>query len=354
MRPRYPCLGRHDATRDGLADGGDTRRTRGHGGPHPDLQRRRHRLRRGLRPREGPHRRPQAAHPRHRGLLLLPLPSTTSTPSSSTRSNRSPSRGTSGTARPPGSPRSRPGTRCSPTTRTRRGRSPTSATGSGCTSTTRRKSPASSPNLPTALDPKLIARDTLRADVARAGGATSTTSRTRPRLARGGEPDRGSAGGNCSSGSPRPDLPNLPKLVADDLAAPHPQTFGAYPIHAQMTLAQLDELLKLQPRRAQPDGVRATRTSPSSSPAPTTTGGATASSRRAYLDRLQAFADRLAPVHNPLKAHVLYHRLALDRADGHLRQGPVPRVPEAAAAPAVHGRSGCSTRDESPAATRPT
>ncbi len=33
-----------------------------------------------------------------------------------------------------------------------------------------------------------------------------------------------------------------------------------------------------------------------------------------YLDRLQAFADRLAPVHNSLKAHALYHRLLLDRS----------------------------------------
>ena len=36
------------------------------------------------------------------------------------------------------------------------------------------------PDLPTALDPKLIARDTLKADSLRAGGRTSTTSRTRP------------------------------------------------------------------------------------------------------------------------------------------------------------------------------
>src|SRR5207237_209853 len=37
---------------------------------------------------------------------------------------------------------------------------------------------------------------------------------------------------------------------------------------------------------------------------------------RAYLDRLQNFVSRLAPAHNSLKAHVLYHRLAFDRAQG--------------------------------------
>src|SRR5579864_8389590 len=37
---------------------------------------------------------------------------------------------------------------------------------------------------------------------------------------------------------------------------------------------------------------------------------------RAYLDRLLAFSRPLAPVHNALKAHVLFHRLVLDRSQG--------------------------------------
>ena len=37
---------------------------------------------------------------------------------------------------------------------------------------------------------------------------------------------------------------------------------------------------------------------------------------RAYLERLQAFADRLDPVHNALKLHIAYHRLVFDRAEG--------------------------------------
>ena len=47
----------------------------------------------------------------------------------------------------------------------------------------------------------------------------------------------------------RPDIPDLPKLVVDDLDRANkldPQQFGAYAIHRQMTLAQLDELLKLK------------------------------------------------------------------------------------------------------------
>src|SRR5207249_6313931 len=42
--------------------------------PDPDGGGGRGGVRRGLRPRPGPRHRPAAAHPRHRGLLLLPLP----------------------------------------------------------------------------------------------------------------------------------------------------------------------------------------------------------------------------------------------------------------------------------------
>ncbi len=45
----------------------------------------------------------------------------------------------------------------------------------------------------------------------------------------------------------------------------------------------------------------------------------------AYLDRLWSFVSQLEPVHNSLKAHVLYHRLALDRSRGQYDQ---PRLME--------------------------
>src|SRR5581483_8807178 len=121
------------------------------------------------------------------------------------------------------------------------------------------------PNLPTFLDQELIAWDTLKADSFRRwqnldnfedtaldwlANWELTWERRRHLLQR----------------LARPDVKNLPKLVADDLAAPHSPGFGAYPVHAQMT-------------------------------------------------RLQAFVMPLPPVHNPFKAHVLFHRLALDRAD---------------------------------------
>ena len=113
----------------------------------------------------------------------------------------------------------------------------------------------------------------------------------------------------------RPDYAKLVRHIVNDIEHPNSGGFGSLPIHHQLLLSQLDELLKLRPdllnqqhfvnaslRRLQP--------------------GADADWRydravlAAYLDRMQAFADRLAPVHNSLKAHVLYHRLVLDRLQG--------------------------------------
>src|SRR5438132_2526105 len=102
------------------------------------------------------------------------------------------------------------------------------------------------PNLPTALDPKLIGRDALRAfsfahwqnldnfeDAALDWLAAENLTWERRR--------------NLLQRLSRPDLANLPGLIAEDLQAPHPQEFGAFPIHRQLTLAQLEELLRLRP-----------------------------------------------------------------------------------------------------------
>jgi len=44
----------------------------------------------------------------------------------------------------------------------------------------------------------------------------------------------------------RPDLSNLPQLIAEDLQSAHAQDFGAFPIHRQLTVSQLQELLRLR------------------------------------------------------------------------------------------------------------
>lgn len=171
-----------------------------------------------------------------------------------------------------------------------------------------------SPNLPTKLDPVLIARETLRQNsFARWSNLENfedagldwiaednlTWERRRHLLAR----------------IARPDVPNLIQHIDRDLRENHPPPFGAHPIHQQLTLPQLEELLRLRPQLLNESAfvnVWITKLRPGADddwrrdPALT----------RAYLDRLMGFIRRLAPVHNSLKAHVLFHRLAFDRAQG--------------------------------------
>jgi hypothetical protein len=170
------------------------------------------------------------------------------------------------------------------------------------------------PDLPSALDQKLIARDTLKADSFRRWAnldnfedialdwvAAEDLSWERRR--------------NLLQRLQRPDIADLPKLIIADLDSPHPPEFGSYPIDAQLTLAQLDELLKRRPDLLNhATFVRAyvTKLQPGADDPWKRNRKVT----EAYLDRLEKFVDKLAPVHNPLKAHVLFHRLAFDRAGG--------------------------------------
>ncbi|MDH3717990.1 MAG: hypothetical protein OES79_07695, partial [Planctomycetota bacterium] len=167
------------------------------------------------------------------------------------------------------------------------------------------------PNLPTRLDQDLISRETL-----------TKRALARHKNLQGFEPaahdwliatelnaDRRR---HLLSQLQRPDHANLPKLVVDDLNYRHSRGFGSFPIHGQLLLSQLKASLKLKPdllnqgkfvntylARLQPHSDVDWRNDPVA--------------YEAYLDRLWAFVKRLAPVHNSLKAHVLYHRLVHDR-----------------------------------------
>jgi len=113
----------------------------------------------------------------------------------------------------------------------------------------------------------------------------------------------------------RPDVPNLVKLVAEDLAFENSGGFHSLGIHQRLLQTQLEELLKLRPEllnqqhfvttylaRLQPTADEPWQYEPAL--------------LQAYLERLEAFVNRLGPMHNSLKAHVLFHRLVLDQKQG--------------------------------------
>ena len=113
----------------------------------------------------------------------------------------------------------------------------------------------------------------------------------------------------------RPDLPGLARMIVDDLNAPNSPGFGAFPIHGQLLLAQLDELLQLQPALRNETNFVNTYLA-KLRPNPDVDWRNDPQQQQEFLDRQWSFVSTLAPTHNSLKAHVLYHRLALDMSQG--------------------------------------
>jgi len=113
----------------------------------------------------------------------------------------------------------------------------------------------------------------------------------------------------------RPDYPKLADLIVDDLNHQHSAGFGSLEIHKLLLQDQMDEVLK---RKA--DLIRDTnfvqQYIKKLQPNPDIDWQHDAKEKDAYLTRLLEFTRRLAPAHNSLKAHVLYHRLLTDRAAG--------------------------------------
>ena len=170
--------------------------------------------------------------------------------------------------------------------------------------------------LPTALDPALIAREALTARALANYGDTlngfddpafewldaSKLSDTRLH--------------ELLSRLTRPDVPKLPELIAKDMASPrHLTAFGTLSIHGTLLLAQMEELIKLRPGILN-DSNFVNAYLGKLRPAVGVDWKHDVKEQQAYLERLEAFAARLSPVHNSLKANILFQRLAFDRKQG--------------------------------------
>lgn len=192
-----------------------------------------------------------------------------------------------------------------------------------------RELPGASPDLPTRLDPGLISRAafTVHAllehpesvDGVRASGLPSLLS---------AELDDALLM-SLLQRLDRPDVQNLPAQIVRNLDDDLSRGFGSLPIHDLLLLEQLDECAQLRPSllgewRFVAAWLRRLR------PAADGDWRQHAELEAAYLDRLEAFCNRLTPAFNSLKAHVLGNRLRHDLAHGRVdrqRLGAFLRLP---------------------------
>lgn len=171
------------------------------------------------------------------------------------------------------------------------------------------------PNLPVTLDPNVVSRANFRQQaLARHGNSLNGFEDTALDWLVTGElnPDQRR---QLLSRLTRPDYDSLVKLVIDDLNHKDSGGFGSHGIHRLLLKSQLDDALLAKPDLLnQQNFVRIYLTR--LQPGPDVAWRLDPAEMQKYLERLQVFADRLDPVHNSLKAHVLYHRLLLERSQG--------------------------------------
>lgn len=113
----------------------------------------------------------------------------------------------------------------------------------------------------------------------------------------------------------RPDVQNLVQAIIDDLQADKARSFGYLPIHKALLSEQLDELLKTFPHWLGQQAFVYTRLR-KMAPSADVNLEYDDAEREAWLERVWAFAQKLPPSQNTLKARILYQRLDHDRKKG--------------------------------------
>lgn len=169
------------------------------------------------------------------------------------------------------------------------------------------------PNLPTALAPRLIARQTLLPRAFQHPNTDGFEDSALDWLIN--ENLDGDRRRHLLSRLQRPDYAGLAKLILDDFKHPNSGGFGQFNIHRLLTKAQLDELQKQEPGLIN-NQHWVTASLIRLQPGPDDDWQHDKRVMTEYLDRLIAFNNTLPPVQNSLKAQTLYHRLWLDRSLG--------------------------------------
>ncbi|HVE41614.1 MAG TPA: hypothetical protein VNM14_17105 [Planctomycetota bacterium] len=169
---------------------------------------------------------------------------------------------------------------------------------------------------PTRLDPSAVARDAWKQQAFSYGGSTDLSGFADPALdwlaAEKLGADRRRA---LLERLTRPDFPNLVDLVQADLKHKDSSGFGSMEIHRHMTGDQLLELGRRESKLYKEDAF-VTACLLQRQPGPDSDWENDPKEKQAYLERLWDLVEPLAAAFNRIKAHVLYHRLDLDRSLG--------------------------------------
>ncbi len=169
---------------------------------------------------------------------------------------------------------------------------------------------------PTALDPKSLSRDVWKKTAFGWGGRTDLSGFADSALdwlaSEKLEGDRRRA---LLERLARPDLTNLVDLILADLKHKDSSGFGSMTIHSRLTHEQLVEMARREPKLLKEEAFVSASLA-KLHPGPEVDWENEPAEKEAYLDRLWAFVEPLVPAFNALKAHVLYHRLDLDRSRG--------------------------------------
>ncbi|MCY3013982.1 MAG: hypothetical protein NT171_04660, partial [Planctomycetota bacterium] len=182
--------------------------------------------------------------------------------------------------------------------------------------------PGLEPQLPTALDGKLVSAEAFaaRAQAQAPGTLEGYEESALDRLCENAAPLDPLRRRQLLARLTRPDHEGLEKLISADLDAPDSAGFGSLPIHRLLTISQLDALGLLKPELVDHPAFVAAMLQ-KLQPGADDDWRSDSGVKRAYLERLRAFTNRLGPIHNSLKAHVRYHLLVHDLAEGKWNKG---------------------------------
>ncbi len=175
--------------------------------------------------------------------------------------------------------------------------------------------PDAKPNLPTQLDPALIAREVFVREALQDDDLGKCSPEALARLVEDKAALRPAQRRALLARIERSNVPGLVELIAADLASDESRAFGEHPIHRLLLPTQLDQLAKLRPQLASEQAfvfARLRHLAPSAEE----DVEFDAAAREAWLERTWAYAKTLPAAFNSLKAALLYRRLDHDRQRG--------------------------------------